>query len=79
MTKELHPTQDRSLKIFLAFLLLLPTLLRAAQKSGLKLIFPTQVNLVNFSPRANAWIGVPPGKQDKVSLRRVVGHSEKHS
>ena len=60
MMKDSRSAQDRGLKFFLAFLVLLPTLLRAAQKSGVKLFFPTQINLVNFSPRANAWIGTAP-------------------
>lgn len=60
MRKDSRSTQDRGLKLLLVFLLLLPTLLRAAQKSGLKMFFPTQINLVNFAPRANAWIGTAP-------------------
>ena len=60
MMKEARSSQDRGFKLLLVFLLLLPTLLRAAQKSGLKMFFPTQINLVNFAPRANAWIGTAP-------------------
>lgn len=60
MMKEARSSQDRGLKFFLVFLLLLPTLLRATQKNGLKIFSPTQINLVNFAPRANAWIGTAP-------------------